>query len=126
MRNRRVIMADAGAVRMRVRFTAEIDYRLKSRGEGVPEENDPGTWTGYFADDVQDALETVLRWPELSLSIGDGAAPDERSRWTPTDIIDESCRRDERGRIVHVDGCDCRNAVVVVDVEIERGDISVP
>jgi hypothetical protein len=113
-------MDNADTVRIRVRFTAEVDYRLKVRGEGVLEEDDPGNWMGFSEADLRDALETALRWPELWLSTGAGADPTERSRWTPADIIDASCREDERGRVVHEDGCDCRNAVVVVDVGIDR------
>ena len=113
-------MAKANPTRMRVRFTAEVDYELRSRGEVDRIEYAPGTWTGFTGIDVRDALETVLRRPELSLVAQHNAGLDQRSKWTPSDIIDESCREDETGRMVHTDGCNCRNAVIVVDVEIER------
>ena len=113
-------MAMANSTRMRVRFTAEVDYELRSRGEVDRIEHAPGTWTGCTESDVRRALETVLRRPELSLAAQHNAGLDQRSKWTPSDIIDESCREDETGRIVHADGCSCRNAVIVVDVEIER------
>lgn len=113
-------MAMANPTRMRVRFTAEIEYELRSRGEVDRIEYPLGTWTGFTEIDVRDGLETVLRRPELSLAARQDAGLDQRSKWTPSDIIDESCREDETGRIVHADGCNCRNAVIVVDVEIER------
>ncbi len=113
-------MTTNSVTQMRVRFTAEIEYKLRSRGEADRAGNDPGTWTGFSEDNVHDVLETILRWPELSLVPGANAGVDQRSKWTPTDIIDESCREDARGRVVHVDGCDCLNAVIVVDVEIDR------
>lgn len=113
-------MTTADLPRIRVRFTAEVDYKPRSRGEVDRIEYEPGTWTGFTEDDIRDALETTLRRPELSLAAGHNAGLEQRSKWTPSDIIDESCREDERGRIVHADGCNCRNAVIVVDVEIER------
>jgi len=113
-------MTTPDMTRMRVRFTAEIEYRLRSRGEADRAGNDPGSWTGFSENDIRDALEAVLRWPELSLGAGPDAGSDQRSKWSPTDIIDESCRKDVKGRVVHPDGCDCRNAVTVVDVELER------
>jgi hypothetical protein len=113
-------MTTPDAARLRVRFTAEIEYKLRSRSETDRAEYDPGTWTQFIESDVRDALERILRWPELTLATGRNAGPDRRSKWSPTDIIDESCREDANGRIVHADGCDCRNAVIVVDVEIER------
>jgi len=114
------VMATPEMTGMRVRFTAEIDYRMTLRGEGVRVENDPGSWAGFTEDDVRKALERVLRWPELSLSDGPNAEVDRRSKWAPTDSYDSTCRKVERGRMVHVDGCDCRSAVIVVDVEIDR------
>ena len=113
-------MVTSEMTRMRVRFTAEIDYKLSTRGEGIPVEDHPGFWTEFTEDEVREALERVLRWPELSMSTGPNADVDQRSKWGPTDTHDESCRRTERGRVVHVDGCGCRNAVIVVDVEIDR------
>ncbi len=113
-------MTTPDVTQMRVRFTAEIEYKLRSRGVADRAGNDPGTWTGFSEDNVRDALESILRRPELSLSTGTGAGPDQRSKWSPTDVLDESCREDARGRVVHVDGCDCRNAVIVVDVEVDR------
>ena len=113
-------MTAADLPRMRVRFTAEVDYKLRSRGEVDRIEYAPGTWTGFTESDVRDALETVLRRPGLSLAARHNAALDQRSKWTPSDIIDESCSEDERSQIVHADGCNCRNAVIVVDVEVER------
>jgi hypothetical protein len=107
---------------MTVRFTAAIEYEARSRGEADPIYYDPGTWMGFTEADVRDALESILRWPELPLAASGNAGFDQRSKWTPTDIIDESCREDANGRTVHVDGCDCRNAVTVVEVEIERQD----
>ncbi len=105
---------------MRVRFTAEIEYKLRSRGEADPIDYDPGIWTGFTENDVRDSLESILRWPELSLVDQTKAGLDHRSKWSPTDVIDDSCREDANGRLVHVDGCSCRNAVIVVDVGIER------
>lgn len=105
---------------MRVRFTAEIEYKLRSRGEADPIEYDPGAWMEFTENDVRDALEAILRWPELSLVEQSSAGSDQRSKWSPTDMIDESCREDANGRLVHANGCDCRNAVIVVDVGIER------
>lgn len=105
---------------MRVRFTAEIEYKLRSRGEADPIEYDPGTWMGFTESDVREALEAILRWPELALLRQREAGLDQRSKWSPADVIDEACREDANGRLVHADGCDCRNAVIVVDVEIER------
>lgn len=113
-------MTTPNVVRMTVRFTAGIEYKLRSRGEAVRIENDPGTWTGFSENDIRDALESALRWPELSLASGRNAGVDQRSKWSPTDVIDESCRKDAKGRIVHAEGCECRNAVTVVDVELER------
>ena len=113
-------MTTPDVAQMRVRFTAEIGYKLRSRGEADRAGDDPGTWTDFSESDVRDALESILRWPEASLSTGTGAGPDQRSKWSPTDVFDESCREDARGRVVHIDGCDCRNAVIVVDVEVER------
>lgn len=113
-------MTTTEATRMRVRFTAEIEYRLRSRGETDRVEHDPGTWTGFTENNIRDALETILRWPELTLATGRNAGPDGRSKWSPTDVIDDSCREDAAGRIVHADGCNCRNAVIVVGVEVER------
>ena len=113
-------MTTPGPTRMRVRFTAEIEYKLRTRGEADPIEYDPGTWMGFTESDIREALEAVLRWPELSLVERTNARVDQRSKWSPTDVIDESCREDARGRIVHADGCDCHNAVIVVDVEVER------
>ncbi|MEA3502376.1 MAG: hypothetical protein U9R47_06345 [Actinomycetota bacterium] len=110
----------AGGSNMRVRFTAEIEYKLRSRGEADPIEYDPGTWAEFTENDVREALEAILRWPELSLVEQSNAGLGQRSKWSPTDVIDESCREDTNGRVVHVNGCDCRNAVIVVDVEIER------
>ena len=114
------VMATPEMTRMRVRFTAEIDYKLRSRSEGIRVENDPGFWTGFTDVEVRDALERVLRWRELSLSTGQKPGVDSRSKWSPTDTRDKMCQELENGRIVHVDGCGCRNAVIVVDVEIER------
>ena len=92
-------MAKANPTRTRVRFTAEVDYELRSRGEVDRIEYAPGTWTGFTGIDVRDALETVLRRPELSLAARHNAGLDQRSKWTPSDIIDESCREDAKGRI---------------------------
>lgn len=113
-------MTTPDPTRMRVRFTAEIEYKLRSRSETDRAEYDPGTWTGFNENDVRNALETILRWPELILATGRNAEADRRSKWSPTDVIDESCREDAAGRIVHADGCNCRNAVIVVGVEVER------
>ena len=113
-------MRQSTAPRMRVRFTAEIDYEMKIRGEGIPVEEDPGSWDGFDEADVRRALERVLRWPELSLAAGADAGRDRRSKWSPTDHYDPACRKTEHGRVVHVDDCGCTDAVVVVDVEIDR------
>jgi hypothetical protein len=113
-------MTTADMTRMRVRFTAEIEYKVRSRGEVDRIDFDPGTWMGFSENDVRDSLEEILRRPELSLARERNAGVDQRSRWDPTDVVDESCRKDAKGRIVHADGCECRNAVIVVDVELER------
>lgn len=79
--------------RMRVRSAAEIEYRLRSRGEADRAGNDQGRWIGFSEDDIRDALEEVLRWPEISLGAGPDAGVDRRSKWSPTDVIDVELER---------------------------------
>ena len=53
---------------MRVRFTAEIDHELRTRGEADSVDyDDPGNRLRFTENDIQNSLETTLRWPELAV-----------------------------------------------------------
>ena len=91
--DRSMAMPTPDMIRMRVRFTGEIECRLPSRGEADRAGRDPGRWAGFSENDIRDALEEVLRWPALSLGAGPDVGVDQRSKWSSTDVIDVDLER---------------------------------